>query len=385
MKFIQNEHFYDSLSEKNIILPYYNKLTNALSQEILFEYDEELPVITKTISIALCPSFLDYSFFNRNKIILKKVDQKKIVGFAILTKAHQNLESFLKQEYKKSFRDNIKRFVNRLETCFNVKYEIHYGTIDKNLYNVLMGALQNMLKKRFNQRGDKTHALENWDHYLETTYSFILEKKASILAIYANEKLIHVCLNHHFKNILFVSIPSYDINYSKFALGNISIHKLLEWCIENKYYMLDMAYGEFDYKQRWSNHKYLFQHHIIAPKNNPIPILKVYLSAFIINIKNILKKFNIDVMIKKIKSLINVGNNFQEYKEYSIEVNPKINTLNLIKIDHLNVIDDNLQKAIYDFLYRHKVHIEKVTVLEIQESKSYLIYSKDITEKIIFS
>lgn len=384
MKFIQKEHFYDSLSQKLIILPYYDRLTNALNNECLLERTEKGSLIKKTISISLCPSFLEYSFFKKDELILKKVDQKKIIGYAILIKERKNLDLFLKQEYKKSFNNNIKRFVNRFEACFNVKYEIHYGSIEKEVYNTLMASLKNMLIKRFDQRRDSTHALKNWNYYFESIYAFILEKKASILAIYANEKLIHVCVNHHFKNILFVSIPSYDINYSKFSLGNISIHKLLEWCLENEYYMLDMAYGDLEYKKRWSNYMYSFQHHILAPKGKPIFNLIGDLEVLIIKAKNILKKYHIDALVKKLKNLKLKENNYTNHIEYTIETSPEVDLKYLTEIDHFNINNDHLQKMICDFLFKHKVHIEQIKVFEIETSKSYLICGKNITEKINF-
>ena len=384
MHFIQKELFYDTLSQENRVLPYYDRLTNALNNECLFSNEKEIIPVKKTIAIALCPSFLKYSFLQQDKLIFKKVDQKKIIGYAILMKEHKDLESFLRQEYKKSFRDNIRRLVNRLETCFDVRYEIHFGNIEKQQYNSLMFSLKNMLAKRFDERGDTTDVLKNWDHYLESTYSFILEKRASILTIYANEKLIHVCINHHFKNILFVSVPSYDINYSKFAIGNISIHKLLEWCIQNQYYMLDMAYGDLEYKRRWSNYLYSFEHHILAPKNKPLSRGLASLNRCFIQIKNILKSYNVDEFVKKMKTLKHKKSRNQDNNPYSVQEQNNTTIEDTLKIDHFNINNDTLQKAIFDFLFNTKTHIKDIQVFAQGNKKDFLIIGKNTSQKISF-
>ena len=384
MNFIKKELFYDTLSQENKVLPYYSKLTNALNNECLFTNETNSEPIKKAISIALCPSFLNYLFSQKDNIILNKVIQNKITGYAILLKEHNSLEAILKSEYKKSFRDNIRRVVNRLETCFDVRYEFYFGDIDKNLYDKLMSNLKSMLVKRFDQRGDSTHVLNNWQRYLESTYTFILQKRASIFVIYANEKIIHVCLNHHFKNILFVSIPSYDINYSKFALGNISIYKLLEWCIENNYVMLDMAYGDFEYKRRWSNYNYTFEHHIISPKNKPQLYILAIIHVFIIKIKNILKGFNVDEFVKKAKSSKQKKSNYQDDIQYTIETKTNINLTDLSKVDHYNLNNDLLLKLIYDFLYNSKLNIKDINVYAHINKKAFIIEGNDSYQNIYF-
>lgn len=384
MRFIQKELFYDTLLQENRVLPYYNKLTNVLNSECLYTNTDQAPVIKRVISVSLYPSFLNYSLAVKKHVVFKKIVQKKITGYAVLLKEHKNLESLLRSDYKKSFRDNIKRLVNRLETCFDVRYDFHFGNIEKQHYDTLMLALKSMLVKRFDQRGDQTDVLKTWDHYLESTYSFILQKKASILAIYANEKLIHVCVNHHFKNILFVSVPSYDINYSKFALGNISIYKLLEWCLQNQYYMLDMAYGDLEYKRRWSNCLYGFEHHIFAPKNKPLYRGLASLNRGIIQIKNILKNYNIDGFIKKMKALKQKKVRYQNNNPFTAHDQNDINIDDAFKIDHFNINDDALQNAIFNFLYVTKTHIKNVQVFAHRNKKDFFILGKNISQKVSF-
>lgn len=384
MSSLKKEYFYDTLTQENRVLPYYDRLTNTINNECLYNSKSKHSKSKKVISISLCPSFLNYSIALSNYLIIKKIEQKNIIGYAILLKDYKNLESLFKLEYKKAFRDNIKRLNNRLETCFDVKYEINHGSIDFKKYETLMYSLKIMLSKRFEQRGDRTDVLKNWNHYFETTYDFVLQKKASIFAIYANEKLIHVCVNHHFNNILFVSIPSYDINYSKFALGNISIFNLLEWCIENKYFMLDMAYGDLDYKRRWSNYNYTFEHQILAPINNPYLIFLGSAELLLIKTKNILKKYKFDYYFKKLKQIFyRKKSDFNKLLYFSEVVEFK-NDVNFRSLDLAQLENYKLNKPICDFLYTHKEHISNVNVFEVIKSKEYIINANSKSERIIF-
>src|SRR5690606_41905928 len=58
-------------------------------------------------------------------------------------------------------------------------------------------------------------------------------KRASFFVIYDGDHPIEISLNYHLNDVLFSSISSFDIDYAKFGLGHIEIHKQLEWCLEH--------------------------------------------------------------------------------------------------------------------------------------------------------
>ncbi|TNJ46477.1 GNAT family N-acetyltransferase [Tamlana fucoidanivorans] len=374
--------FYDTLTQNNRVLPFYAYLGSALNETIFHQTTEPYEKLEKAASVWLFPSFFNFKLHHEDQIHIKHVPQHKITGYAIVTNKHDTLETCMKAHYKKNFRANINRLIKRLETCFDVTYEMYYGTITKTNYQVIMMALKQMLIARFNQRGDTNQVLTHWESYYSSIYDLILEKKASIFVIYANNKLIHVCVNHHLKDILFISIPSYNINYHKFALGNISIYKLLEWAIAHNYFMLDMAYGDLEYKRRWANYFYTFEHHILWQKNNLKQALIAKFEALILQTKNKLKAIGFDDILKKIKRLKIKRSNLTTLPNYTIE---KSFDLNMNLYDSINLSDNPvLEVLVCDFLYQTKDHISSIKLYKHKSANAVIITSKSSNCKICF-
>ncbi len=384
MQFIEKQEFYNTLTEEHIVLNNYQKLINNTINDAFFESQQnDFNNLNNTISISLFPSFFTPFFNSKEDIAVKTIPQKKINGYAIVIKEKTDVDNFLRTEYSKSFRSNIKRFVNRLEACFNIEYQMFYGEISDENYQYYMGVLKDMLINRFQQRNEKNNIIENWEFYYNSTLKMIHNKQASIFVIYNNSQPIHVCINHHFNNLFFVSIPSYDLNYSKFALGNISIYKLLEWALNNDYNMIDMAYGDLEYKRRWSNLIYSFNHHVIFPKRSFVSRVIALIEMHIIKSKNILKKYNVDEKVKKIKSFFRKPDSFKIPK-FTIEENIKVDKSDFIELTVLDNEDNFLKKLVFDFLFKTKTHLNDITVYKNKSHNDYLIETKASNQKISF-
>ncbi|MFV0540103.1 MAG: GNAT family N-acetyltransferase, partial [Aestuariibaculum sp.] len=293
------QNFYHTITTKNMVLDSYKTLSFIHNNTCIYRDDSNYKE-NKGINISLFPNYLKPEFKDSLKVVT--IPQKKITGYSILIdpEKDKDIETKLRIDYKKSFRNNVLRLLNRFESCFNVKYRMFFGSIEKDEYDYLMQSLYTMLTNRFNQRNETNKVLKNWKHYLNTTFNFINNQKASIFVIYAGNSPVHICINHHFNDILFVSIPSYDIDYAKFGFGNISFYKLLEWSIANNYKVMDMAQGYLEYKRRWSNNIYGFNHHIIYPKGNFIAKSTSLLEITKLKFKNFLKTKNFDTFIDKI-------------------------------------------------------------------------------------
>ncbi|MCF8273410.1 MAG: GNAT family N-acetyltransferase [Flavobacteriaceae bacterium] len=378
---IKKEDFYIDLTEKNNVLKAYAHLKFSHDQTEFYT-DKGLFNLEKVVSIRLFPKYLIPIVHLKNHETIIKVSQDKINGYAIPLNQAQDFETFYKEAFSKSFRANIKRFVSRFETCFNARYSMFFGSISREDYTLLMNALHHMLTNRFNQRNDDNRILNHWSYYMATTYDLINSKKASLFVIYNNHTPVHICINHHVNNILFVSIPSYDIDYAKFALGNISIYKLLEWSFQNNYKLLDMAYGDLEYKRRWSTLIYPFEHHILYNYTWKHSVMaKIEIAT--IRFKNYLKSKNIDDTVKTIKRKLKRKNiDFSEVNFTSEPVQTTDNTLNKIAVTNENLEPSILKKPLFEFLFKHKVHIDQIHVFEIQASKVYIISVKNISEKI---
>jgi CelD/BcsL family acetyltransferase involved in cellulose biosynthesis len=334
------------------------------------------------VSIKLFPDYLTPSFLTPSNHKVEVIPQKKINGYAIVLNKNQEANEFLNSHYSKSFRANIKRLTNRFETCFTVTYKMYYDTISEEDYQYYMSALHVMLVNRFNQRNDKNDILTHWDFYLKTTRQLINNKNASLFVIYSNNVPVHICINHHYNNIFFVSIPSYNIDYAKFALGNISIFKLLEWSINNGYDMLDMAYGDLEYKRRWCTLIYHFDHHVIYNKENLKSQLLAFLEIGTIKTKNVLKKYNIDTLVKKIKSFSLKNRTTNLEPTFNITENPTIDYTQLIEIDYNNSNIGFLKKLVFEFLYKHKEHIDNVKVYKSTLNDHITIVGKSNSELV---
>src|SRR5690606_31612287 len=48
---------------------------------------------------------------------------------------------------------------------------------------------------------------------------------------------------------------------------HVEIYKQLEWCLENGYSRFEMGVGGMDYKKRWSNRIYRFNHWVLVPQS----------------------------------------------------------------------------------------------------------------------
>tara|TARA_R110000868_G_scaffold296045_1_gene556324 strand:- start:826 stop:1995 length:1170 start_codon:yes stop_codon:yes gene_type:complete len=386
LKLIEKKDFYDSLTSKNEVLNTYNKLTLIPSKNNVFYNANTTEQINSkhVLSAKLFPCYLQPEFNTTEYEGLKKLPLNKINGFAIQIDKSSDIETFMKVNYSKNFRGNIKRAVSRFEICFKVAYEMNYGSITESKYNSLMASLHGMLRERFTQRNDKNKVLNNWDYYLQSSFKLINEKKASLFVIYQNQIPVSICLNHHFNKILFISIPSYDINFSKFSLGNISIFKMLEWGHENNYILLDMAYGELDYKRRWSNYLYTFEHHIFYSQNKPIHSTVVFIEASIIKLKNYLKNINLDDLITKIKNKLKKTFSPAPLElEYDIVFSENISIQNLKRIQQDSLDFSIIQKPVYDFLYREKIPMEIIEIFEIKKGKEYLVNYENVNHRIL--
>ncbi|MFD1162254.1 GNAT family N-acetyltransferase [Hwangdonia seohaensis] len=377
--------FYNTLSKKHKVFDSYEKLHLTHNNYEIYSADagNNFVASKNVYTFDLFPSYLKPTYRNNEQKIVKNIPQKKIIGYAIRINDNKGFDDFFKNEFSKSFRSNTKRFVNRFEACFNASYKMFYGNIDKTEYNDLMSALHTMLTKRFNQREESNKMLDNWEFYLTTTYKNINSKKASLFVIYHDNIPVQISLNYHFNNILFIAIPSYNIDYAKFSLGNISIYKLLEWAVTQKYDLLDLEYGYLEYKRRWSNYIYEFEHHVIYSKNNIQATFLATSSILKLKLKNFFKTINVDVLIKNLKSYFYKQKSTFKDIAYDAET---IDFDNANNLDSLNINSpqvEDIKKAMFDFLFVNKEHVNDLKIYEVVSFKEYVFCGKTVSQKVV--
>lgn len=384
-KVFQKVDFYSDFFEKRMVPNIYKVLSYKGIQGFQYK-NPRLDAEEKDAQwyIKLFPSYLDFKRKDHQGLILRRIFRVK--GFAIEISDFDSTDHYLQLHFKPNFRTAIRRRFKGLETCFDIRYKMFYGHIEQSEYEFLMQSLHGMLTRRFKQRNDENMALKKWERYVANTRGLINEKKASLFVIYDDSKPIQIALSYHHDKIIFLAIPSYDIDYSKFGLGNLAIVKILHWCIDNAYSMLDMGYGAFDYKVKWCNKIYNFEHHLFYRKSSPLSLLFVYFVTIKTRIINFLLTKNINVIYHDVKEFF-LGRKKLQSLDYTIvkgEFN-KEELSGLISIDHVS--NDSyrfLKKPLYDFAYARLENVSQIKVYELEPRKVYCFVGNRNVQKIIF-
>lgn len=375
---VKNNFNFDFYTSRRIYGFYHNIYNRTSERDYINRPEEKLENKKKDIIVVNnIPAYLDARLKNNNSHKVYKVNY--LDGFLVNLEKFKGLEDYMKIQFGAKSRSRLRGFVKRLEICFNIQYKMYYGEISKKEFHFLMDTLKKMISRRFLQRGQTHESLKDWNYYLNSTYDMILEKKASLFVIYDCNKPIDICLNYHHQNILLGKIKSYDIDYSKFRLGSIDIIKLLEWCFNNHYTILDFSYGDLNYKRTWCNSMYVYEHQIIYNYKKVVKQIFAYCIFQILKLKAFSKKKKVDILYHNIRSKIkSMTAKKQVHLNYSFKIeNYSCNVLNKANIYPIDINKNEfafLRKSIYDFQYLNFESTENLTVYKTRDSStSYVI------------
>ena len=331
-------------------------------------------------SLKFVPDYMVFPLVSESLFHCRKLVHVK--GYSVKIDDVTDINSYVKSQFRSNAK-TIHRYVNRLESCFNIEYKMFYGQIDKDIYNFIMDSLFDMMQKRFSQLQIRNESEAKWEHTRTILYDLTLKKRASFFVIYSGSKPIEISINYHFKGILFSSISSYDIDYSKFGLGHVEIVKQLEWCLANNHKIFEMGRGDLDYKRRWSNQIYNFEHHIVYLKDSFYGRLWSIKEVGLNRLKAYLKSKNIDLIFKNIKGKLSPKYDKNGYIEYKVEtLNTNFSEINIPPIDLNQEAHAHLKKYVYDFLYSNIEHISQIKIFCLEEGKAYIIKGEKTSVKI---
>lgn len=297
-------------------------------------------------------------------------------GYSILLNPTDSIDDYMQRQFNSKKRNIFTRYVKRLEACFDVDYKMFYGEISKTNYNFIMQSLYNMIVTRFEERNELHKNLHEWDYLLENTYSEIINKNASLFVIYNKNEPIEISLNYHYDKVLFSYLSSYQIDYSKFGLGHVEIYKQIEWCANHGYILFEMGVGGMDYKRRWSNNIYRYNHYIVYKKQS----LKLKLLIAKIQLKEYLKSKKLNEIYPKINKYFAKKPN-EKIDVFVSEIKPN-NLLNIDDYIEVNNINNNLKKHINDFLYTTQNHINSISIYK--KGNTYIIKGNKDFKKVFF-
>jgi hypothetical protein len=313
---------------------------------------------------------------------IKLLKSKQYPGFLIETGKYDSLNAYMLEHFSKNSRNKNKKYKRRLEESFNISYKMFFGDISKTEYDFVFTQFKFLLEKRFEDKQVSNNNLDEteWAFYYDVAYALILEKKASLYVIYDNQKPIGVTLSYFSEDTLFDAITVFDIDYSKFHLGSVTIMKLIEWCIANTIRILDFSKGYFEYKTRWCTLSYDFEYHIYYDSTSLKSKIIASSLKRIYDFKQRLREKNINEKLHKLT--YKLGHKSQNKTE---EVSYSFTELDLAEIDKdsqpINFeLSENrgLKLMVFEFLYLYLEHCNNIKLFKNNNlDNSYLVEGKE--------
>ncbi|RKN76929.1 GNAT family N-acetyltransferase [Ulvibacterium marinum] len=376
---VRRLNFLDDVQWKNWLSFFYTRISNTFSQKLLLQSPESTIEKAKEIYVIKdIPAYLNMKVHPG----FKQRKAKMYHGYFINLGLYQNMEAYLLSRLSAKKRSQNRAYKKRLELCFNVRYKMYYGHIDKKNYDFLFDQLKLMIKRRFSLKQMKYDGLDKMDSYKELMYLRILKKRASLFVIYDEEKPISISLNLIDKDIYTGFMMSFDIDFSKFYLSFIGILKQLEWCFEKKIRIYDMMKGDLDYKKVFTDSTYNYYSHILFTSRSllskVIANLMTYKISWYYRSLYFMKKWNAHLIFRKFK-----GYAFRILnRKTAFEAQPEISFENISVVDSnfqlipINIDDDSnsiLRRPVYTFLYSSCQSIKSIKVFKILDRSSYLV------------
>ncbi|WP_420600860.1 GNAT family N-acetyltransferase [Flagellimonas sp.] len=364
---------------KHPFLPVYTNVGKTHTKGIDYHLSSQN---TKDYKKKVCLIYDAPTYFNieikTDSTTLKVHRIKQYPGFLISLNDFNGFDDYFTTTFRKSSRYKLKKYKRKLELCFDIQYKMLFGDISKEEYDSVFGYFKELLEKRFAYKKVTNNNLDNkeWSFYLDVAYPMILEKKASLFVIYANSVPIGVTLNYFSDSILFDAITVFDMDYSKFHLGSVTIMKLIEWCFENNIETFDFSKGYFDYKKRWATKTYPFEYHIYYDSESMISKTIAYGIKSFYTLKQSLRDRNINEKLHKLtfwcRNLINPDDSRITYEFKSVKDEVSMESADRINID----LPENqfLKPMVFDFLYVENESFSQLKLYRLEnKTKSYLL------------
>ncbi|WP_298537836.1 GNAT family N-acetyltransferase [uncultured Algibacter sp.] len=319
---------------------------------------------------------------------IKSIKINQYPGFLINLENYSDFNDYFRATFSKRSIQKLNRYNKRLENCFNLTEKMLWGSdTDKLEYDFVFKHFHKLLTKRFEDKQITNNNLnpEEWSFYKDVAYPLLLENKAGLYVIYSDDIPISVRLLYFSEDIIFDAITVFDIDYTKFHLGKLSIMKMLQWSFKENYKIFDFSKGYFDYKESWSDLKYNFEYHIHYDRNSISSFLLANSLSVFFNLKQYLRDKELNKKLHKFSFFLR--------KKKSKSLSPQlIITEELITYDEDALAQVSLQdrkysflkKHAFDFLFLNSEHLKNLAVFEItsQSNTSYLLKGENNSQTL---
>ncbi|AKA36062.1 GNAT family N-acetyltransferase [Flagellimonas lutaonensis] len=383
-----------SFFEKDVVPEIFSRVSESVTGKTLFKRNDHLEQesLNKIYLFTEVPDYLTFHLHDELKNFSRK-SWKVNDGFLANLAQYQNIDDYLKNHFGKSSRSKIRRYLKRLDTCIEPTYHIYYGEIDEKEYHRLFDFLKKFMMRRFAQKNEENIDLPLLEEYRELLFPMIQKKRAAIFVIYHGKKPIDISTSVINGNVLGTSIGSYDIDYDSFSLGTIDLYKHVEWCFDQGFEILDLGRGDYHYKRKWVDEKYVFYKHLIYDssrlKYRALAFFKKTYGHGIYNTINFLKKI-------KVQYLWGIYFRFR-YKHFQknlhVELHKKFVALNdfeqpdwgsLMNIDPWDPKNSWIVKPINDFIYKTHQKFSEIKVLASKKNaREFYLKGKSAAQKIL--
>ncbi|WP_165764765.1 GNAT family N-acetyltransferase [Winogradskyella aurantia] len=364
-------------------LPLYVSIGKTFTKGMAYAlYENALDFRKKTFLIYDVPTY--FEIHDRPmQASLGVYKSKQYPGFLIEVSEFKNIDAYLLSTFSKSSRNKLRKYNRRLEAAFKIEYKMVIGDISRAEYDFIFEKFKHLLEKRFQEKQITNNNLNEreWNFYYDVSYEMILERKASLFVIYDDKRPIGVTLCYLSNDTLFDAITVFDIDYSKFHLGSVTILKLIEWCMEEKMKILDFSKGYFDYKTHWCTKSYDFEYHIYFDRSSLRSRVIAYALKLFFDIKQVLREMNINEKFHKLtfKLRSNEKNKKSKPKFHFIPLSENVNhSDNDNCIDFSLAANENIKLMVFDYVYLNEERLENIKVFpKDATSGEYLILSSN--------
>jgi len=256
---------------------------------------------------------------------------------------------------------------------------MYFGNLEKELYDTIFTRFKELLEKRFDEKQERNNNLDpdEWAFYYEVAYPMILEKKAGLFVVYQGDTPVAITLNYLSDIVLFDAITVFDIDYSKFHLGSVSVMGLIEWCLENSITTLDFSKGYFEYKKRWASRQYDFEYHIYFDKGSAGSRLLAFALKQFYRFKDYLRRNQVNLLFHKIAYRVQKAKIPQaalpKFEFSKTESNYPEERLKYIDLS----LPENafLKPVLFEYLYLYTAHIDEVQLFKILDEPNACLIS----------